>query len=41
MSSIRFAQLSDVPASVQLGKHMHAVTRFRSMVYDEARVAQT
>lgn len=39
--SIRFAKLSDVPALVQMGKHMHAITRFKTMVYDEARVAQT
>jgi GNAT superfamily N-acetyltransferase len=38
--SIRFAELSDVPALVQLGKHMHAITRFRNLVYDESRVAQ-
>ena len=39
--TIRFATPSDVPALVQLGKHMHAITRFRTLDYDEARVAQT
>lgn len=39
--SIRFAQISDVPALVQLGKHMYAITRFRTLDYDEARVAQS
>lgn len=39
--TIRFATPSDVPALVKLGKHMHAITRFRKFDYDEARVAQT
>ena len=39
--TIRFATPADVPALVQLGKHMHAITRFRTLDYDEARVAQT
>ena len=39
--TIRFATPTDVPALVQLGKHMHAITRFRTLDYDEARVAQT
>lgn len=39
--TIRFATPSDVPALVQLGKHMHAITRFRKLDYDEARVAQS
>jgi GNAT superfamily N-acetyltransferase len=39
--TIRFATPLDVPALVQLGKHMHAITRFRTLVYDEARVTQT
>lgn len=38
---IRFAKPSDVPALVQMGKQVHAVTRFKTMTYDEARVAQT
>lgn len=38
--TIRFATPSDVPALVQLGKHMHAITRFRTLDYDETRVAQ-
>lgn len=41
MSKIRFATLADVPALVQLGKHMHTITRFRTLAYDEAQVAQT
>ena len=39
--TIRFATPADVPALVQLGKHMHAITRFRTLDYDEARVAQS
>jgi GNAT superfamily N-acetyltransferase len=39
--SIRFAKLADVPALVQLGRHMHAITRFKTLQYDEARVAKT
>jgi N-acetylglutamate synthase-like GNAT family acetyltransferase len=39
--TIRFATPEDVPALVQLGKHMHAITRFRKLDYNEARVAQT
>ena len=39
--TIRFATLADVPALVQLGKHMHAITRFRRLDYDETRVAQS
>ena len=38
--AIRFATPADVPALVALGKRMHAITRFRSFRYDEARVAQ-
>ena len=37
---IRFSTPQDVPALVALGKRMHAITRFKSFVYDEARVAQ-
>jgi len=36
---IRFATPEDIPALVQLGKRMHAITRFRSFSYNEARVA--
>jgi GNAT superfamily N-acetyltransferase len=36
---IRFATLQDVPGLVALGKRMHAITRFRTFVYDEQRVA--
>ena len=39
--TIRFATPADVPALVQLGKHMHAITRFRTLDYDDARVAQS
>lgn len=38
---VRFATPQDVPALVALGKRMHAITRFRHFVYDEARVAQS
>lgn len=37
---IRFATLNDIPALVALGKRMHAITRFKSFAYNEARVAQ-
>lgn len=37
---IRFATLNDIPGLVALGQHMHAITRFKSFVYNEARVAQ-
>ncbi|MGH8857416.1 MAG: GNAT family N-acetyltransferase [Polaromonas sp.] len=37
---IRFATPQDVPALVALGKRMHAITRFKSFTYNEARVAQ-
>ena len=39
--TIRFATPAHVPALVLLGKHMHAITRFRKLGYDEARVAQS
>jgi GNAT superfamily N-acetyltransferase len=38
---IRFATVNDIPAMVALGKRMHAITRFRTMPYDEQRVART
>jgi GNAT superfamily N-acetyltransferase len=41
MATIRFATRDDVPALVALGKRMHAVTRFRTMPYDQERVART
>lgn len=37
---IRFATVNDIPALVALGKRMHAITRFKSFVYNDARVAQ-
>jgi GNAT superfamily N-acetyltransferase len=37
--TIRFATLADIPALVQLGKHMHGLTRFKVFDYDEAKVA--
>ena len=36
---IRFATPDDIPALVELGRRMHAITRFRCYSYDEARVA--
>ena len=37
---IRFATVNDIPGLVALGKHMHAITRFKSFEYNEKRVAQ-
>jgi GNAT superfamily N-acetyltransferase len=37
---IRFATVKDIPALVKLGKHMHGITRFKSFVYSEERVAK-
>ncbi|WP_458233095.1 N-acetyltransferase family protein [Roseateles sp. P5_E8] len=37
--TIRFATLNDVPALVEGGRRMHALTRFRSFDYDEQKVA--
>lgn len=37
--TIRFATLNDVPALVEGGRRMHALTRFRRFDYDERRVA--
>lgn len=39
--TIRFATAADIPALVALGKRMHAITRFKSFAYDEARVAKS
>ena len=36
---IRFATINDVPGLVALGKQMHALTRFNTYPYEEARVA--
>jgi GNAT superfamily N-acetyltransferase len=37
--TIRFATLKDVPALVEGGRRMHALTRFRRFDYDERKVA--
>lgn len=36
---IRFANLQDIPALVELGRRMHQHTRFKAFNYDPARVA--
>lgn len=38
--SIRFATAGDIHALVELGKRMHAITRFRDYDYDAQRVAR-
>ena len=38
--TIRFATLEDVPALVQGGARMHALTRFRRLDYDVTKVAR-
>ena len=38
--TIRFATLDDVPALVEGGSRMHALTRFRSQPYNAQKVAQ-
>ena len=38
---IRYAQISDVPALVQFGARMHALTRFRTQPYNAQKIAQT
>lgn len=38
--TIRFAKLEDVPVLVALGQRMHALTRFRSLDFNPAKVAQ-
>ncbi len=35
---IRFATLQDVPALVELGRQMHAITRFRALRFDGEQV---
>lgn len=40
-STIRFATEQDIPALAELGRHMHAITRFRTMPYDAQRVQQS
>lgn len=37
---VRFATLNDVPAFVEMGRHFHAMTRFRAYDYNAERVAQ-
>lgn len=37
---IRFADPKDIPALVELGSRMHAMTRFRSQPYNAQKVAQ-
>ena len=39
--AIRFATVDDIPALVESGKTMHALTRFKVFDYDAARVADT
>jgi L-amino acid N-acyltransferase YncA len=39
--AIRFATVQDIPALVALGQRIHGITRFQTLAYDEARVAQT
>jgi GNAT superfamily N-acetyltransferase len=38
--SIRFAKLEDIPALVEGGRRMHALTRFRQFDYNEAKVTR-
>ena len=38
---IRFALPADIPALVELGARMHALTRFKTQEYDRQKVAQT
>lgn len=38
MSQIRFAEIKDIPALVEGGSRMHALTRFRDQPYDAQRV---
>jgi GNAT superfamily N-acetyltransferase len=38
--AIRLAQVEDVPALVEIGARMHALTRFRNLDYKPAKVAQ-
>lgn len=37
---IRFATLNDVPACIELGRRMHAITRFAAYDYNAERLAQ-
>jgi N-acetylglutamate synthase-like GNAT family acetyltransferase len=38
--NIRFATLTDIPACIELGRQMHAVTRFAAYDYDAGRLAR-
>ena len=38
--TIRFAKMDDIPALVAGGRRMHALTRFRHLDYNEAKVAK-
>lgn len=38
--AVRFARVEDIPALVDIGARMHALTRFRKLDYKPARVAQ-
>ena len=38
--AIRFAQPKDIPALVELGRRMHALTRFRDQPYSEHKVGR-
>ena len=38
--TIRFATLTDIPALVEGGSRMHALTRFRNQPYNAQKVAQ-
>jgi GNAT superfamily N-acetyltransferase len=38
--AIRLAKVNDVPALVEIGARMHSITRFRSLDYKPAKVAQ-
>lgn len=37
MTQVRFAQLSDIPAMVELGRHMHVQSRYGWMVYSASQ----
>lgn len=39
--TIRFATLKDIPALVEGGRRMHALTRFRKLDYDAGKVAKS
>lgn len=37
MTQVRFAQLADIPALVELGRHMHVQSRYGWMVYSASQ----